>query len=325
LSRPLPSTTVKRMAFIRFLYTQGLEQSHQPEPLSASALLSFHDAVELFLVLAGEHLTANLPMSLNFLDYWDRLIPHLPGQAPLGHKKAMGRMNRLRVNLKHHGSIPSPSDLEQLRADVTSFFTDSTSLIFGTDFQRLTLTDLVIQVEARRLVELAETHAENGEYAEALAELSQAFQALLSDYADRKKINYRATPYTFGSDFMFSRNIPRHVQREIDQKLGDFLAQLYNTVTAMQEAMRVMAAGIDYRRYARFSMLVPYIHRFIDGRVEIEPKSGLTLTEDDYQFCYQFVISAALHLAEVDFDLDLVELSRAHQQAQAANKQPNGN
>jgi hypothetical protein len=324
LSSPLPATTVRRLAFIRFLYTQGLEQSHQPEPFSATALLSFHDTVELFLVLAGEHLNANLPASLNFLDYRDRLRPYLPGQVPLGHKQAMGRMNKLRVNLKHHGSIPSTSDLEQLRADVTSFLTDTSSLVFGADFERLKLTDLVTQPEARRLVELADADAENGEYVEALAKLSEAFQALLADYADRKKITYKATPYTFGSDFSFTRYVPRDVQRGIDRKLGEFLAQLYETVTAMQEAMRVMAAGIDYRRYARFSMLVPHILHFMDGHVEIDPKPGLTLTNDEYQFCHQFVVSAALHLAEVDFDLDLAELSRAYQQAQAANKPPNG-
>jgi hypothetical protein len=103
------------LGFIRFLYTQGLEQARQPEPLSATALLSFHDAVELFLILSGEHLHANLSTSINFLEYWDRLAPSLPGKIPLGHKGAMARMNRLRVNLKHHGSIPSESDLEQVR------------------------------------------------------------------------------------------------------------------------------------------------------------------------------------------------------------------
>jgi hypothetical protein len=178
LASPLPSTTAKRLGFIRFLYIQGLEQSRQAEPLSATALLSFHDAVELFLILAGEHLNANLPTSMDFLDYWDRLTPYLPGQTPLGHKRAMARMNKLRANLKHHGTIPSVSDLEQLRADVTSFLTDSTSTVFVADFERLSLTDLVTQVKVRGLVELAETYARKGEYVEALGELSKAFQAL---------------------------------------------------------------------------------------------------------------------------------------------------
>jgi hypothetical protein len=324
LSSPLPSTTVKRLAFTRFLYIQGLEQSHQPEPLSATALLSFHDAVELFLVLAGEHLNANLPASLNFLEYWDRLTPYLPGQVPLGHKKAMGRMNRLRVNLKHHGSIPSTSDLEQLRADITSFFTDSTSLVFGADFERLKLTDLVIQIEARRLVELADAHAENGEYVEALAKLSEAFQLLIKDYATRKKIGYNDTPYTFGSDFRFATPVTNELRRSTNDRLGKFLGELYHTVRAMQEAMKVMAVGIDYRRYALFSMLTPEILHFANGQVDIIPKPGLILTDDDYQFCYQFVISAALRLAEVDFDLDLEALRYAHWRAQSENAKQDG-
>jgi tetratricopeptide (TPR) repeat protein len=325
LTGPLPSTTAKRLGFIRFLYTQGLEQSHQAEPLSATALLSFHDAVELFLVLAGEHLNASLPTAIEFMEYWEKLTPYLPGQVPLGHKKAMARMNKLRANLKHHGSIPSVSDLEQLRADVTSFLADSTSLVFGADFEHLKLTDLITQVETRRLVELAEAHAKKGEYVEALGELSKAFQVLLQDYAERKRIGDSATPYTFGSDFVFARHVPREVKKKYGESLGRFLGQLYDTVTAMQEAMKVMAVGIDYRRYARFSMLTPVIHRDLAGGVEVIPKPGLILTKDDYEFCYQFVISAALRLAEVDFDLDLDALRRAYWQAQRKNAQPDGN
>jgi hypothetical protein len=38
------------------LYQQGIEQARRPEPLSLASLLTFHDSVELFLVLAADHL-----------------------------------------------------------------------------------------------------------------------------------------------------------------------------------------------------------------------------------------------------------------------------
>jgi len=55
---------------------------------------------------------------------------------------------------------------------------------------------------------------------------------------------------------------------------------------------------------------------------------GLQAGDEEYQFCKLFVIEAAIHLAEMDFDLDLEALRRDHQrQAQAvrpgtAGKQP---
>ncbi len=45
---------------------------------------------------------------------------------------------------------------------------------------------------------------------------------------------------------------------------------------------------------------------------EVHPVPGLVLSDDDYRFCQEFVITAAIRLSEVDFDLDLDGLARDH-------------
>jgi len=50
------STIIKRLAFIKYLYKLAVDQSRRPEPLCSASILTFHDAVELFLQLASEHL-----------------------------------------------------------------------------------------------------------------------------------------------------------------------------------------------------------------------------------------------------------------------------
>jgi len=97
-------------------------------------------------------------------------------------------MNNVRKNFKHHGSIPSTIDLEQFRADVTTFLTDATELVFEADFQTLNMVDLVTQPEVRTLINEAEVRVQENNYAEALALLSQAFNDLLNDHAHRKRI-----------------------------------------------------------------------------------------------------------------------------------------
>jgi hypothetical protein len=62
---PIDPQEMKRLALIRFLYTEGLEEVARPAPLSSRALLSFHDAVEMFLLLAAEHLNVNLPRGVH--------------------------------------------------------------------------------------------------------------------------------------------------------------------------------------------------------------------------------------------------------------------
>jgi len=48
----------QQLAFIRYLFNIGVEQSFKPEPQCALAILNFHDAIELFFGLSCEHLGA---------------------------------------------------------------------------------------------------------------------------------------------------------------------------------------------------------------------------------------------------------------------------
>jgi hypothetical protein len=108
VSQALDANTVRRLAFIRFLYAQGQDQAKRPQPLAATALLSFHDAMEMLLLLAAEHLKVNLPKGTTFEGYWDQIAQQSGTQLP--GRPAMRRMNNSRVNFKHHGSIPSATD-----------------------------------------------------------------------------------------------------------------------------------------------------------------------------------------------------------------------
>ena len=89
----------------------------------------------------------------------------------------------------------------------------------------------------------------------------------------------------------------------------------------MQRAMRVLAMGLDYRRYARFELLVPLIFRSINGDRDVRPIPGLQLGDEEYQFCKQFVIETALHLAELDFDLDVHAMVRMENRSRQAARQ----
>ena len=302
-------STVRRLAFIRFLYGQGLDQARRPQPLAATALLSFHDAVEMFLLLAAEHLNVSLDKNTTFDGYWTQIAAKADVQLPS--RNAMRRMNLSRVSFKHHGSIPSATDLDQFRADVTTFFTDAAQAVFAADFTSTDMTDLVTQQGALAKIRDAEINASEGDYVEALALLSEAFDHLLDDYGDRKRISYDTTAFSFGPGQDFGKFAILDTQT---QAIAD-------AIIPMQRALRVLAVGLDYRRYARFDMLRPRIRCFGDWHREVQPVPGLPLGDEEYQFCKLFVIETAIQLAEMDFDLNLDDLPgkhQEHQQTQAA-------
>jgi hypothetical protein len=89
--------------------------------MSSAAILSFHDAVELFYVLALDHKAVQVNPKTPFEDYWGELSKKVPN---LSGRRGMERLNRVRVNLKHHGSIPGTQQIVDARTEVDTFLAE---------------------------------------------------------------------------------------------------------------------------------------------------------------------------------------------------------
>ena len=105
----LTQEQLTRLSLVRYLLRQAEAQTEQPSPLRYLALLSLHDAAEMFLDVAAEHL--KLPGSRrDFRDYW-RLFQDGSPPITLPMERSMDKLNRARVALKHHGQLPNDSQL----------------------------------------------------------------------------------------------------------------------------------------------------------------------------------------------------------------------
>lgn len=100
---------MERLAFIRYLYTVGAEQSRKTEPFCWVSILTFHDSVELFLAIAAEYLDLNKRIrDIKFMEYWTLLSTKLKEKHKNGltHKISMEKLNKARVDFKHYGKCP---------------------------------------------------------------------------------------------------------------------------------------------------------------------------------------------------------------------------
>lgn len=191
----------RRLAFIKYLVTIGNQQVKQPEPLASAALLTFHDAVELFLQLTSEHVNAGSSQP-NFMDYWGLINPKLvPDELP--QRESMRRMNKARVALKHHGTLPSRFDLEDFNASVNRFFEQSTPLVFGVSLDSVSLVDFVACDEAKASLQQATAALEAGDLRKGIEACAEAFDDLISDYEKRKQGRFGQSPFFFGESLSF--------------------------------------------------------------------------------------------------------------------------
>ncbi|MFF4055569.1 hypothetical protein ACFYZ8_05715 [Streptomyces sp. NPDC001668] len=119
---------MKNLAFIRLLHRQGIEQSLLPEPLSFTSVLTFHDAVEMFLIVTAEHLGAIVRDRDPFIKrFFEGLHPDtFPGGVELQGQYGIKRLNDLRNGFKHTAGSPGPVAITDAKADTVRFFEENT-------------------------------------------------------------------------------------------------------------------------------------------------------------------------------------------------------
>jgi hypothetical protein len=258
-----------------------------------------HDAVELFLQLAVEHL--DVPGKTHeFKDYWGALGAKLPVGQALTQQAAMQRLNKARVALKHHGTHPSKLDLAAFRATAQAFFAENCVLVFGLEFDEISMVDFVEPDTARRFVIEAQMLRKDGQFDEAAAALAKGFDVMIGTYRQRSRKDGFPSPYQFGPNVRASsldlRGLP------LGSRTAKSLTEMADAVSAMQAALRVMAVGIDFRRYSEFKAIVPVITTALAGAQLVYDPSAGSRNDEIIQTCVDFVIDSAVALRSNDLD-----------------------
>lgn len=294
----------KRLAFIKSLYNVGVEQSRRAEPYCWASLLTFHDAVELFLALASEHLDlAKRLAKIEFMEYWPLLSRKLAdGQrGELTQMIAIERLNKARVDLKHYGNPPSKFAIDDFRASVMNFFEENTSKVFEVEFSGISLIELVECQTTKTSLKEAE-NLKDRKVEDSLDKVALAFAQLIDDYESRKEDDIGRSPFFFGK----SVNFMSAFFMGIEGQLGEFVDAVKESVESLQKAVKILSLGLDYRRYARFRLLTPVVRRAMSGEYviqRVQHGSQGTPTEEDVQFCLDFVVESAIILQEFDFEV----------------------
>ncbi|HET6478683.1 MAG TPA: hypothetical protein VFG35_01400 [Actinoplanes sp.] len=302
---PMTPETLQRLAFIRYLHHLGIAQSRLPEPQCSAAVLMFHDAVESFLLLATEHHGA--AQAQNFMKYWDSINAAI-GTTPAG-KQGMDRLNRLRNGLKHQGQLLGQVQVQSCMADTATFFAANSQLLFGVDYDQVSMAAIIAQEKVGELARESEKDAAGGDLVAAMIKISDAADLLLTP---RVRPRGPAAPLKFGDNLVDPQSRPTFMRQLRKAKelgtdisgLGRQVEQLSKVVIQLQAAARLTAIGVDYPAYIRFKNLTPAHVDFFDGRREYRAPAGYDPTYDDYRFCLQFVITLSLRLAEAHANLE---------------------
>ncbi|MFG2595678.1 hypothetical protein [Streptomyces sp. NPDC048462] len=302
----LGAQAAKRLAFIKLLYQQGVEQGRLPMPMAATSLLSLHDSVEMFLVLTGDSLHAPLDARVDFLEYWRKLRMGGAG-VQLSAVAGMRRLHDHRNGLKHVGNTPVPDVVAQAVSDTTGFFEDNVPRVFGIDFFTLDMSDVISQPHIRDLAKQAVSRFAAGSHMEGMGDLALAFRDLFDDQvqgsgwlpAASLGRPMRENP-SWGNEIAHTlaalhnpgtQNGP--TPRE--EKIGRMISDTAHAVAGMQKVLHLMALGIGYEEYLRFDQLTPDVHGS-RSHPRLTVPTGYAPTEEEFDFCHQFIVTVSVRL-----------------------------
>ena len=268
---------LERLAFIRYLFKLGIQHAVDPGPQSSVAILLFHDAVELFLELVSQKLHAKPADS--FMKYFSQLDEKLEPSPPLPLRENMRRLNDARNALKHKGLRPDRSDLEHYSNVVIRFFEEVTPRIFEVDMDSVSLVAVVRCETARKYLYAAEAAHREARAADGSGACAEAFDELLSDYEKRHGDRWGQSPFSSGrylhDPWFFDEKLSR-----IEEQFKESIEDLNEAVKVLQERMRLLSLGLDYRRYVTFRQLTPKVwHVLAKPSRQIDKPPNITLEQ----------------------------------------------
>jgi len=289
--------TTRRLAVIKQLYKLGISQSYDSEPMSGFCLLSFHDSVEMFMKLCADIRNVTRRQKVFFGDYFT-LIPELQCQP------TMANLNNKRVSLKHYGTLPSKLDVEISRANVSDFFIQNTPIFFNIAFDDISLISLIKYDTVRQYLELAVENMSGQNFESAIINSQIAFEELLLCYEGDKYHDWQSPFHTLeGIDPIISSRL-----RDVfGDEFNNYKNQIQKSLFSLRDAIKILGYGLDYKKYAKFKILTPYLNCWYKegGGREYETRRNdkINYSKKNAEFCFDFVIDSYLKLQEYDFDV----------------------
>jgi len=287
----------ERLSLIRYQLLLAEQQSVQPSPLNSIALGTMQDAVESMLSLVIEKRLLQTKNMLEFIQMFDAVSSSFSEESQIpGFRSSMFAMNKARVSFKHHGNQVEAVTIARHLSNTSDLLNQLCIEVFNIRFQEVSLLLFVRDEKARTHLQQSETLWNLSNFEEAIDELKLAFDQIIRDYDSRKS-------WSPGRGLFSTR--PSFLPSTIERKAaGNTVQKAYEWLESIDEWVKILALGVDMRRYAFFNAHTPHVMYAMNGKSFISRRDGIQLNDEIYSKCFKFVIDTALAFREDDFDFD---------------------
>jgi hypothetical protein len=211
-------------------------------PFSPSiGLLLLHDAVECALHAAASQAGSASVKVGPFMDYW-KAIPDLPLRTE------MDRMNRARVDLKHHMNTPDKDDVNEHFRNARALLRAIASKFYSVEFDALSEVTIVTDSAVRARLEAAERSNRADRIGEALTECAHARSLMLEQQRD-----------LFSQSWLVSAGLEPGMPPAADKRIRAEVAHLHQEIRELSGVVFAQTFGLNLMDYRLLRSILPTI------------------------------------------------------------------
>ena len=300
---------LKRLAYIRFLYKTGVDQSKQPEVIAYTSILVIHDAIDWFMILAC------LQSQITEAEKLSRIVAKNPKQKgksyiylmdyftilpSLRHETGVNYINNLRNNLKHNFILPSQIGIKECVNIGKDFFEENTKIIFSLNFNEISIIDLIDFATIRDLLGKAIDYQNKAEIENCISEISKAYYELwqidIDFIREKKQFSYIDI---YSKPYLQIENLENKPELQILKAYIDSSITVNNkNFQELNDSMKIFALGIDYRKYLKLKSFMPTtLTKDRDGNYQVTKARDVeNISNGDLTFAIDFIIDCTLKL-----------------------------
>lgn len=251
--------TRKKLILVKQLYHQAVVQSASQHNAMSRILsvIGFDLAIETALRGVVGSLDASKTPADGFqglIQQCDNLLPNA-GCGLIPDKANIQYVHSIRNDAQHKAKYPNESDVSDCRTYCRDFLQKVITDIWGLDFEKISLTDIIQDNTVKQLLTSAETTLGQRDYEQAIqlaaAGLTRALSCVEPAFVGRLP--------SFVDGIMLLDSFR--------QPASDFDARTaYRALERIQETLLYIALGMNYSDYMKFKQIVGHVYFTLDGK-----------------------------------------------------------
>jgi len=277
----------RKVMYAKYVLEKAISMQSDSNEMSFSvSLLLMHDAIELLMLSTLDHLGISPAKKRDFLDFWSEIKP--PEHSTPPDKIAMDSLNRLRVALKHSGTLPNSQEVKNLTQRVKGFFENVLKTYCDTEYDEISLIDLISSEEVRSILHEARAKFSNGDKAEAMTGLKIAMH----------KLENPVTHYLPLISAPGKPTIPPELNRA---GWGNYLTGLHDFLAQCATKINGLVLGVDPVKHSDFMKAGPGIQWSMTGKPYVSHWSETYdhVTLERFEGFIDFLVDYALKASDV--------------------------